>query len=62
MKKLVRNRFAVIVLVMLAVAMAALLTASRIEAGGGNRCQCPAPPEECTFLGCSPVYGCMYQC
>jgi len=62
MKGIVRNRFAVIVLVMLAVTMAALVTASTIEAGGGNRCVCPAPPEECTFLGCSAQYGCMYQC
>jgi len=44
------------------VTMAALLTASTIEAGGGNRCQCPAPPEGCIFLGCSVQYGCQYQC
>jgi len=62
MKRIVRKPFAIIVLVMLAVAMAAILTASRVEAGGGNRCVCPAPPEGCTFLGCSPTQGCMYQC
>jgi hypothetical protein len=62
MRRIVRNRFAVIVLLMLAVTMAALLTASTVEAGGGNRCQCPAPPEGCVFLGCSVQYGCQYQC
>jgi hypothetical protein len=62
MKRIVRNPFAVTVLVMIAVAVAALLTVSTIEAGGGNRCVCPQPPEDCIFLGCDPQGGCMYQC
>jgi hypothetical protein len=60
MKRIVRNPFAIVFLVMLAVALAAILTASKAEAGPG-RCFCPLP-EGCIFLGCDAQHNCMYQC